>query len=144
MRRFWLTLLLVLIAGGFYFWLQSPQWLEEWNNAHQQMISAERQAGQQFGRTTDQQGCFDQALEKTEQCKESEYRCTVSGGTYLKACWETSLPSATFCDGVPAYHEEPTEDDKAWVKGRCDELGALSKSCRLLVRQQQQICAAQP
>lgn len=142
MRRFWLTLLLVMIAGVFYFWLQSPEWLEEWNSEHQQMIAAERQAGQQLGQTTDQQGCFDQAFQKTESCKESEYRCTVSGGTYLKACWETSQPTSGFCDGVPAYSDEPDDADKAWVKDRCTELGALSKSCRLLVRQQQKICSA--
>ena len=141
MRRFWLTLLLVSIAGVFYFWLQSPEWLEEWNNEHQQMIAAERQAGLQFGQTTDQQGCFDQAFQQTESCKETEYRCTVRGGIYLKACWESSQPAVGFCEGVPAYSDEPSEEDKAWVKERCTELGALSKGCRLLVKQQQQICS---
>lgn len=144
MRRFWLSLLLVVIAGVFYFWLQSPQWLEEWNNEHQQMIAMERQAGRQFGQSSDQQGCFDQAIQKTESCKETEYRCTVGGGTYLKACWESSQPSAGFCADVPPYKAEPGEDDKAWVKDRCTALGALSKACRLLVRQQQQLCSESP
>lgn len=141
MRRFWLMVLLISLAGGIYAWLQSPEWLAEWNNEHQQMIAAQRQAGQQFGRTTDQQGCFDQALARTEQCQATEYRCTVQGGTYLKACWEQSQPSLGFCDGIPAYSEEPSEDDKAWVKDRCAALGALSKGCRILVRQQQQLCS---
>ncbi|MBU2967717.1 hypothetical protein Q4508_00155 [Amphritea sp. 2_MG-2023] len=142
MRRFWLGLLLVVIVGAVYSWLNAPQWLEGWNEEHQEMLNRQRQAGISAGETTDQQGCVSMALQRVEHCDDSEYRCTVGGGTFFKACWQQSQPSATVCNDIPPYHEKPTEDDKAWVKDRCIEQGFLAKGCRLIMRQQQQLCSA--
>mgnify|MGYP001392325989 CR=1 FL=1 len=143
MRRFWLGLLLALIIGVIYSWLQAPEWLENWNQEHQQMIEQQRQAGVDRGELTDQQGCLDNALERLKNCKGTEYQCTVGGGMFLKSCWSKSGPTEHFCQGIPQYNETATEDDKAWVKDRCFELGIDAKGCRLMLRQQQQICSPQ-
>lgn len=143
MRRFWLGLLLAIIMGIFYSWLNAPEWLEGWNQEHQEMVNQQRQAGIAAGKRTDQQGCVEQALQRVEHCDDSEYRCTVSGGTFFKACWQNSQSSAVVCEGIPPFHEKATEDDKAWVKDRCIEQGLLAKGCRLILRQQQQLCSAQ-
>ncbi|MBN0985782.1 hypothetical protein [Amphritea pacifica] len=144
MRRFWLGLLLAIIVGVFYSWLNAPEWLESWNEEHQTMVEQQRREGISAGQQTDQQGCLADALQRVEQCKDSEYRCTVSGGTYFKACWETSQPTVGICNTIPPFHEKATEDDKAWVKDRCSELGLLAKGCRLILRQQQQLCSDAP
>ncbi|WP_417225901.1 hypothetical protein [Amphritea sp.] len=143
MRRFWLGLLLAIIVGIFYSWLNAPEWLEGWNQEHQEMVNQQRQAGIAASEQTDQQGCVEKALQRVEHCDDSEYRCTVGGGTFFKACWQNSQPSAVVCEGIPPYHEKATEDDKAWVKDRCIEQGLLAKGCRLILRQQQQLCSAQ-
>lgn len=143
MRRFWLGLLLVIIVGVFYSWLSAPEWLAGWNEEHQQMVEQQREAGIAAGRQTDQQGCVSEVLQRVESCKESEYRCTVSGGTFFKACWENSQPSPGICNTIPPYHEVATEDDKAWVKDRCTELGLRASGCRLIMRQQQQLCGTE-
>lgn len=142
MRRFWLGLLLTIIVGIFFTWLNAPEWLESWNEEHQVMLEQQRQAGLSAGQQTDQSGCLAEALQRVESCKETEYRCTVGGGTFFKACWENSQTSAGLCSTIPPYHEDATEDDKAWVKDRCTEQGLLAKGCRLIMRQQQQLCSA--
>ena len=142
MRRFWLGLLLAIIAGVFFTWLNAPEWLERWNEENQMMVEQQRQEGIAAGQQTDQSGCLEEALQRVESCSGSEYRCTVDGGTFFKACWENSLPSVGLCDAVPPYHEKATDDDKAWVKERCTELEVRAKGCRLIMRQQQQLCSA--
>ncbi|WP_299200369.1 hypothetical protein [uncultured Amphritea sp.] len=142
MRRFWLGLLLAIIVGVFFTWLNAPEWLENWNEENKVLVEQQRQEGVTAGQQTDQSGCLAAALQRVESCKGSEYRCTVDGGTFFKACWENSQASAGLCDTIPPYHESATEDDKAWVKERCTELGLLAKGCRLIMRQQQQLCSA--
>ena len=141
MRRFWLGLLLAVLVGVFYGWLYGPEWLEGWNETNQQVVEQQKREGADAGRQTDQQGCLSTALQRVESCKESEYRCTVNGGAFLKACWNESLPTDGFCGQVPAYNESATSDDKAWLKEQCSELGMLAKGCRLLMRQQQKLCS---
>jgi len=142
MKRFWLGLMLAMIIGVFYTWLQAPEWLENWNSEHQALVEQQRTSGAEFGRNSDQQGCFDSALQRIEACQQTEYNCTISGGFYLKACWQQSLPSDNFCAGVPAFSDEMSEDDKAWIKDSCFELGATAKGCRLLMKQKMQHCSA--
>lgn len=141
MRRFWLGLLLAMIVGAGYAWLYGPEWLESWNETNQQVVEQHKREGAEVGQQTDQQGCFTTALQRVESCKESEFRCTVNSGTFLKACFNESQPTEGFCDQVPAYNESATADDKAWVKDQCMALGVQAKGCRLLMRQQQQICS---
>ena len=142
MKRFWLGLLLALIVGVFYSWLQAPEWLQAWNAEHKALVESQRQAGLALAQQSDQQGCFDAAVKRVEQCQGSEFECTVGSGTFLKACWSGALPSSGFCDAVPAYNEKATEDDKAWRKDRCFELQVAAKGCQLLMRQQQQFCSS--
>jgi len=141
MRRFWLVFLIVILIAGFYGWQNGPQWLASWNSGQQEMVDQHRAAGTAFGRENDQQGCFSSALERLESCQETEYKCTVSSGLYLRACWHESLTSERFCDEVPAFTESPSEDDKAWIKERCFELGATAKGCRILIKQKMQLCS---
>lgn len=141
MRRFWIVFLIVIVIAAFYGWQNGPQWLASWNSGHQQMVEQQRAAGTAFGRKNDQQACFSSALARLESCKETEYKCTVSNGMYLRACWQESLPVGDFCGGVPAFSESPSEDDKAWIKDRCLELGATAKGCRILLKQKMQLCS---
>lgn len=142
MKRFWLGLCLAAIGGVFYSWLQAPAWLEEWNSSHQAVTEQQRRAGLQFGQSSDQQACLEKALQQFDLCAESDYSCTVSNGLFLRACWQASQPSSGFCDGVPAFSESPSEDDKAWAKERCFALGITGSGCRILMRQKQQLCSA--
>ena len=142
MKRFWLGLLFALIIGVFYSWLQAPAWLEEWNSTSQEITEQKRSAGLLYGQSHDQQACLDQTLQQFDSCNESGYSCTVSNGVFLRACWQESQPTMAFCDGVPEFSESPSEDDKAWAKDSCFELGINAQGCRLLMRQKQQLCSA--
>ncbi|WP_315981684.1 hypothetical protein [Aliamphritea spongicola] len=66
----------------------------------------------------------------------------MNNGILLKACWQKSLPSEGFCENVPAFAEDPSEDDKAWMKDSCFEAGINGSGCRLLMRQKQQLCSS--
>ncbi|WP_261842872.1 hypothetical protein [Aliamphritea ceti] len=141
-KKIWLGILLAIVAGLLWAWLAGPQWLAEWNQASQVEQQAFQQRGASLGGNTDQQGCFEAALQSFDQCQDSEYKCTVNNGILLKACWQKSLPSEGFCDAVPAFAEKPSEDDKAWMKDSCFAAGVNAAGCRLLMRQKQQLCSS--
>ncbi|MFC6670646.1 hypothetical protein [Marinobacterium aestuariivivens] len=133
-----LGLLLLLLAASFWAWRYGPGWLVQFNAQQQQARTASEAEGHGFGRQSDQQGCLDRALTDFNAC--SGYDCTLQQDFFLKACLEEAAPSAGFCDGVPAYREQPSEDDKTWARHRCWDLDIRGEGCRLLLRQQQYWC----
>ncbi|WP_235017455.1 hypothetical protein [Nitrincola tapanii] len=138
-RTLWI---LVLLSVALIVWLLAPSWLQGFNQNRQEEAQAQREAGLLAGQTSDQQGCLDQALRAFDLCPDSNFVCTVAQGTFLKACWEMAAPSEGFCEGVPEFTEKPTEDAKEWARYTCWEKNIRGEGCRLLLRQQQQLCSA--
>jgi hypothetical protein len=133
-------LLLALVAGG-WFWSQKDEWLAEFNAERAEEAERFRSAGLEFGQTHDQQACLDKALSDFDsQC--SGFSCTVKYGRFLDACLETARPAPAFCEGVPPYREEPSEEDKSWARDTCWGQDIRGEGCRLLLRQQQYFCSA--
>ena len=128
---------LLLVAGLVYVWSQSS-WLDNFNADRNQEYTDKRDAGLAFGQNHNQNQCLTQALKGFNEC--TGYTCTIGNGKFLKACLETAEPSADFCDGVPAYQEDITEDEKTWARHTCWDLNIASDGCRLLLRQKQFFC----
>lgn len=138
-----LPLLLVL-----FLWQVNPAWWQdvktEWlagfNAERAEAAARWRNDGLAFGRLNDQQTCLEQSLRNFDGC--TGFECTVNHGRFLKACLETAASSDGFCQDVPAFRDEPTEDDKAWAKDECWGRNVRGEGCRLLMRQQQLFCSA--
>lgn len=141
------TLVLVPVLLGLFLWQVQPawwlaakaEWLADFNSERAELAASWRNDGLAFGRQQDQAACLTRALTDFDGC--TGYQCTVNHGRFLRACLETAAPSEAFCDGVPAFRNELTEDDKSWAKYSCWERNIRGEGCRMLMRQQQLFCS---
>lgn len=133
---------LLLIVGGILLaWLTQDHWLPGWNKDLADQSVEYRNRGKAFGAQADQQACLDEALMSFNQC--SGFACTIKHGKFLKACWAEAQPTEGFCNEVPAFNEERSEDDKSWARHACWSRDIRGEGCRLLMRQQQLFCSQQ-
>lgn len=132
---------LLILAGGAFIWVRffGDQWLEGFNEERQTAAENFRQQGRLIGERTNQQGCLDKALKDVASCHSP--LCSVDAGNFFKACVETSAPSASFCESVPAYQSKISEEEKNWARYGCWDINNASEGCRLLKRQQQAFCS---
>ncbi|TCK03514.1 hypothetical protein [Marinobacterium mangrovicola] len=143
MKKILLALLAIAVLGAGYLWLKKDSIVEEFNRERAEDAVVYREAGLEFGRTHDQQECLDEALQEFDtQC--TGFSCTVRYGKFLNACLETASDSATFCDNVPAYQDEKTEEEKVWARETCWDRDIRGEGCRVLLRQQQYFCTNNP
>ncbi len=133
------ALLLLMLAALLWAWLFGPAWLAGFNAEQQEMKHAFTQQGREFGQRSDVQACLDRTLSEFDQC--GGYDCTLKHDYFLKACLEAAAPTEGFCEGVPAFRETPTEDDKTWARHSCWDKDIRHEGCRLLLRQQQYWCS---
>ncbi|MGH1462871.1 MAG: hypothetical protein ACRBB6_12630 [Neptuniibacter sp.] len=134
-------ILFAIVAVIFAAWLTQDRWLPQWNDELAEQSKQFRANGLALGEQSDQQVCFDEALTSFNQC--SGFACTITHGKFLKACWEKAAPTEGFCDDVPEYKEEKSEDDKSWARHECWGRDIRGEGCRLLMRQQQLMCSQQ-
>lgn len=90
----------LLIAGvvglGLYWWSHHKQELFE---ASEKQI----EAGEAFGKQTDEQGCLDEAIKRYKENR--GFVGSISTGLFLRSCLEASRPTPGFCDQVPKRSE---------------------------------------
>jgi hypothetical protein len=142
MKTRWKVLIglaLLALGLGLWVWLRSPLWLEQFNERQSEVRTKFQAEGRLFGQHNDQQTCLDQTLAAFNGC--SGFECTLQHDYFLKACLAEAAPSPGFCDGVPAYRLQPTEDDKSWAKYACWDGNIRGEGCRMLLRQQQYECS---
>ncbi len=139
-KKIGIALLILAVAFGLWYLFFSEQWLARFNEERQQDAIEYREKGLSAGQLTDQQGCQDQAISGFDQCRDSNFVCTVNHGVFLKACFETASPSEGFCDDLPEFNETATEEEKDWAKYKCWDMDVRGEGCRLLLRQRLQLC----
>lgn len=140
MKRY-ILLALLLLGAAFWYWAHfyGDAWLAEFNDERAQTAAAQLDRGRVFGQNQTQQGCFDSALEEIADCRSPI--CTVDTGHFLRGCWERASETAGFCDGVPAWNDKISEDEKSWARYGCWDMNNKSDGCRVLMRQRQQLCS---
>lgn len=139
MKKLLLIALALTVLLSLLFWLNRESWLADFNQQRAEQKAQYRQAGHEYGQQHHQQDCLDTALRNFDGCM--GFNCTVNQGLFLKACLSQAKVSPGFCDGVPAFREEPTEDDKSWRKYACWDRNIRGEGCRLLMKQQQFFCS---
>ncbi len=142
LKKILLFSLLALLLLFAYLWLNQERWLAQFNAERAAEFERFHRSGLEFGREHDQQACLDKALSDfNTEC--SGFSCTVRYGQFLRACWQNAAASADFCNGVPPYRDKPSEEDKNWARETCWGQDIRGEGCRLLLRQQQQLCSGQ-
>lgn len=115
----------VLVAAGFgYFYYTG-------NLDH----NPERTKGEEFGPSTDQQGCVDESLRRIREYPESslsERLEKVYIPSFTSGCFSTCKPSKDFCDEVPRIKE--IRDSLIYVERKCDKPGLDRGACHNVFR----------
>ena len=133
--------LLIALGVGFYFWVEfaGDDWLKRFNEDRQQAAATFFANGQSDGAGATDQMCFDKGIAHIAECL--SISCTIDAGQYLRGCWGVAQATDSFCEGVPEFNEDKTEDEKEWARYACYDLNSRGDGCRLLMRQKQQLCA---
>ncbi|MBV1789270.1 hypothetical protein KQ940_14525 [Marinobacterium sp. D7] len=141
LKKVLLALLALAVLGGGYLWLNRDRFVEDFNRQRAEEVRRFHAAGIEYGRNHDQQACLDKALTDFDtQC--TGFECTVRYGQFLKACLDNASVAPAFCQEVPAFNEELTEEDKNWARQSCWGRDIRGEGCRLLMRQQQLFCSS--
>jgi len=129
-----LTFLIVLVAGVV---IAGVVWLSRNKDALIAKGRAVASEGRDFGRSTDNQGCVDEAISRYE--KSPGMTGTISNAIFMRTCLDNSRPTLGFCDNVPRQ----TEFIKTaqWRVSQCRRVGLSSdNNCQNLFTPIQQFC----
>lgn len=133
---------LIIVSGvGFYLWaeLAGDDWLKRFNEDRQQAAEVSFAQGEAAGAGATDQACFDAGISQIAECL--SISCTIDAGQYLRGCWGVAQATDPFCEGVPPFNDDKTEEEKEWARFACYDLNSRGDGCRLLMRQKQQLCA---
>lgn len=76
--------------------------------------------GLAFGKSTDQNGCIDEALVRSKPNKILDLGAGIATGVFVDSCLKTCKPSQGFCDGVPSFWDTK---DSEWKVDQCKKRG---------------------
>ena len=120
---------LAVVAAGVFWWARhGGELMQAGKNAMQD--------GAKFGRSTDNQGCLDEAL--LRQKRDTGFGGVLSTDLFLSSCLDSSRATPGFCDGVPW----PIDFIRGaqWQMEKCKEAHSDDPYCRQLFSQVQQYC----
>ena len=111
-----------LIGAGAVWWMRNKDALR----ARAKEIVAE---GKDFGKTTDNQGCVDEAVARYK--KEPGFLNAFSNQGFLKGCLEASRPTPGFCDNIPVGELMKM---KEWQESQCPRYNLeTDRNCQTLL-----------
>ena len=128
-----LSLGLALVIGGGAYW---------WSNNKDEVLGQfleEKNAGASFGKSTDNEGCFAESLQRHDTCRAMP--CHLQNNLFLFGCLKESVPTSGFCDDVPA--KAKFMETVTWRVSNCAEAGREESSyCNQLFGTMQRFCEA--
>ncbi len=122
------------IAGVGYYWVTTSG--KQYFNQMSESAKSTVLEGAKFGRTTDQNGCVQEALNRLKS--DDSFNGQLNAGIFLEGCNRTSAPVAGFCDGVPGKLD--ILKTNSWALQRCNAIGSTDKNCPQLMRAVQRVC----
>ena len=126
------SLLMALVVGGGVYW-----WSEHKDQVLGQLMEGKRE-WVAFGKSTDNEGCFAESLQRHDTC--GTFPCHLKNDLFLFGCLRESVPTAGFCDDVPATRE--FMKTVAWRVSKCSETGREGSYCHELFGTLQKFCTA--
>ena len=83
-----ILLVVGVVGAGVWWWMRNKDGLR-----------ANATEGKEFGKTTDNQGCVDEAVKRYK--KAPGFLAAMSNQGFLTRCLEVSRPTNGFCDNIP-------------------------------------------
>jgi hypothetical protein len=124
------VLIVGVVAAGFFWWSRNGETLIAKGKA-------QVTEGQAAGRSTDNQGCVDKAVERYKA--ERGMMSAIGTSIFMQTCLQASRPTPGFCDEVPRQMEF-TETGR-WRLAQCGRYDLSGdKYCQQLFSPVQQFC----
>lgn len=96
----------VVVVGGIWFYRNKDAL-----RARARAIGTE---GKEFGKTTDNQGCVDEAVKRYK--KDPGFLAAVANQGFLDACLKASRPTIGFCESIPLGDFAKMQE---WQESQC-------------------------
>ena len=122
-----ILLFVSIVVGGYFYWL----------NQNKAGLQASRTAGLAWGKRTDDNGCWQEAVKRQGSTK--DFGASLKNNSFLLACLAAASNPPNFCDGVPLPGQ--MIDSFAWTNERCSKLDLSKSNCQGLMRTLQTYCS---
>lgn len=101
--------------------------------------------GRRFGRTTDRQGCLDEALSRAKARDVAmDFDQALLNKSFVNGCFQTSAERADFCRDVPPVAKEiaVTDEYRKYRSVACERLkfGVEHRACRIVMNAKADFC----
>ncbi len=130
-------LLVALITGGSFLFVHFTV-----DENYRKAVAEKKIEGANFGKTTDQAGCFSEGMKRSEKITlVSPMKDQAELESFVESCLPESRPTKDFCEGVPADYALPLIEH--WKSRKCLEagLGEGSSGCDYVLEQQINFCS---
>lgn len=126
-----LSVATLLIGGAAFYW---------WSKSGTDVLEAGKRAmvrGNEFGITTDNDGCLRESLKAHDQC--DGFGCQVLNSLFLGSCLKASTPTEGFCNNVPP--KESVLTTVTWRVAQCAAHDRIGNYCHELFGKVQSYCS---
>jgi hypothetical protein len=97
--------------------------------------------GRDFGKTTDQEGCMKEALDRAQSLSLWRSTAVTRVTFFLRGCLNGTSSTDTFCEGIPSFW-----DLSNWDVEQCEKrhMDIIQTSCRKVFSEQRYFCSGSP
>jgi hypothetical protein len=88
----------------------------------QQKREAREIEGREFGKTTTQEGCIKEGLERARKMTVFELKSNLLNQAFVENCLAASQPIPGFCDGIPRDTLLNTNAESDWKDQQCEKV----------------------
>lgn len=108
-----MVILVVLAIWGYFVLNYVEKRLDE-------STKPDENAGVEYGKKTDQQGCIDEGLRRARSSTYTDLSGGLSSQIFVESCLKNAKPVQDFCSGVPSFWDI---NDTKWMVEQCHKVG---------------------
>ena len=112
--------LLIAVLIGLAFYVNSDL---ESDKDFQRESQAKQVEGREFAKTTDQNGCLRQGLNRAKATTTFQFKRGQINSAFVRACFESSRATPGFCDGIPKNSLTAPSAEYDWITAECEKIG---------------------
>jgi hypothetical protein len=124
---------IVVIVGGIIF-------MKTWGARFAEATVNVEREGREFGKTTDQQGCMNEGVQRSRSAGLLEISAGIELAVFVDTCLAASRPTPNFCDGVPSFW---SPEESKWEMAECKKAGVDPEktACIHVMKRKHQFCS---
>lgn len=114
--------------------------VNHWGKRFAETTARAEEEGTEFGKTTDQQGCVDEGVQRSKKAALIDFSSGIGLSAFVGSCLKVSRPTEDFCDGVPAFG---SMQDTEWSMSECREVGVNPEetACIYVMKSKHEFCS---